>query len=65
MTRPLAIITETLDRACADWLADHADVVWSSHDKPDDLRTHLARADALIVRTYTRVDAALLDQAPR
>ncbi len=64
MPRPLVVITETLDQACADWLANHADVVWSSHDKPNKLLTHLARADALIVRTYTRVDASLLDHAP-
>ncbi len=58
------VITETLDRACADWLAERADVVWAAHDS-DDLPRQLPEAQGLIVRTYTRVNDALLDAAPK
>ncbi len=57
------VITETLDAQCADWLAERCDVVWHRHDRPG-LDAELADADALVVRTYTRVDEALLDRAP-
>jgi phosphoglycerate dehydrogenase-like enzyme len=61
---PLAVITETLHPRAAHWLAQHAEVVWCAHDDPDGLRGRLASAQALIVRTYTQVNAALLEQAP-
>lgn len=60
---PKAVITETLDPSCADWLGEHCQVVWHGHDKPG-LDAELADADALIVRTYTQVNDALLDAAP-
>ncbi|MFN3166719.1 MAG: NAD(P)-dependent oxidoreductase [Phycisphaeraceae bacterium] len=60
---PKAVITETLDQRCADWLGERCDVVWCRHDAPE-LADQLADADALIVRTYTNVDDALLDRAP-
>jgi len=60
---PKAVITETLDQHCADWLGEHCNVVWCKHDAPD-LAAQLADADALIVRTYTTVDDELLDRAP-
>lgn len=60
---PKVVITETLDQACADWLAEHCEVVWHKHDAPG-LEDALADADALVVRTYTRVDDALLSRAP-
>lgn len=58
------IITETLDPTCAAWLEEHAEVVWCSHDDPN-FAGELAKADALVVRTYTQVNAALLQQAPK
>lgn len=58
------VITETLDPSCADWLGSRCEVVWHMHDAPG-LDAQLADADALVVRTYTRVDDALLDQAPK
>jgi len=61
---PKVVITETLDVECAAWLSERAEVVWHAHDKPG-LARALADADALIVRTYTQVDDALLDQAPK
>jgi phosphoglycerate dehydrogenase-like enzyme len=60
-----AIITETLDAGCADWLAQHTDLVWCAHDEHARLDELLPEAEALIVRTYTQVTGALLDKAPR
>jgi len=62
---PKALITETLDPACAAWLAEHCDVAWAKADEPgQDIDTLLPAAEALVVRTYTRVNDALLDKAP-
>ncbi|MGB0769075.1 MAG: NAD(P)-dependent oxidoreductase, partial [Phycisphaeraceae bacterium] len=60
---PKCVITETLDPNCADWLAERCEIVWHAQDAPD-LDAQLADADALVVRTYTQVDQALLDRAP-
>lgn len=60
---PKVVITETLDQTCASWLGEQCEIVWHAHDAPG-LEAHLADADALIVRTYTEVNDALLDQAP-
>ncbi|MEM9415952.1 MAG: NAD(P)-dependent oxidoreductase [Planctomycetota bacterium] len=61
---PTAVITETLDASCADWLSERCSVVWCSYDAPD-FETQLALTEALVVRTYTVVDDALLDRAPK
>ena len=58
------VITETLDAGCAEWLAERYNVVWCSHDAPN-FDEQLATAEALVVRTYTIVDDALLDRAPK
>ncbi len=63
--RPVVVITETLDAAAATWLSQHAEVVWSKVEDGASHEEHLARADALIVRTFTQVDRALLERAPR
>ncbi len=60
---PLVIVTETLDPACADWLADRTQLVRCAHDDPG-LNELLPRAQALVVRTYTQVNTDLLDRAP-
>lgn len=65
VSKPVAVITETLDTTCADWLAQHAQVVWQSHEDAVPFADVLATADALIVRTYTQVTQQLLDQAPK
>lgn len=65
MSPPTVIITETLDDKPAQWLAQRASLVWCSHEKTDELRRQLARADGLVVRTYTLVNDDLLDAAPR
>ncbi len=65
MNTPTVVITETLDAGCADWLAGQATVVWCRYDQPDPLAAHLSQAQGLIVRTYTQVNASLLDLAPQ
>ena len=60
MTRPLVLVTETLDPAAADWLGERAEVVFAPDTDP-----RLAEADALIVRTYTQVNDTLLERAPK
>ena len=62
---PRVVITETLDARCAAWLSQRADVVWARYDEPAAMAEHLPAADALVVRTYTQVDADLLDRAPK
>ncbi|RMH25933.1 MAG: 3-phosphoglycerate dehydrogenase, partial [Planctomycetota bacterium] len=65
MGRPVVAITEPLDEDAAAWLADRCEVVLAPCGDDGALGAALERADALIVRTYTRVDAALLARAPR
>jgi len=65
MAKPVVIITETLDQAAADWLAQRCAVRWVRFDEADAFEQALPDADALIVRTYTRVDAALLARCPK
>lgn len=64
MSRPLAIITEELDPEPEAWLAEHCEVLRARIDPAKPPHPRLREAAALIVRTYTRVDAALLDRAP-
>ncbi len=61
---PRVLITETLSQAAAKWLEERADVVWCAYDEPG-LGAQLASAEGLVVRTYTIVDRAFLDQAPK
>jgi len=60
---PLVIVTEPLPAEPAAWLADRAEVVAAM---PGDAKFEdaIARAEALVVRTYTTVDDALLARAP-
>ena len=62
---PTIVITETLHAVCAEWLKHCANVVWCEYNRTEDLANHLANADGLIVRTYTRVIPSFLDLAPR
>ncbi|MEZ6191728.1 MAG: NAD(P)-dependent oxidoreductase [Phycisphaerales bacterium] len=60
------LITETLSEAAAQWLGERADVVWCAYDAPPpELNAQLAETEGLIVRTYTIVDGAFLDKAPK
>ncbi len=59
MTRPRVVIAEPLHPDPVVWLRERADVTDTLSDET------LRGADALIVRTYTRVDEAMLARAPR
>ena len=62
---PLILITERLDAQCAKWLEQHGDVRWPGKDGEAPLEALLPEADALVVRTYTQINDALLDVAPK
>lgn len=63
MTKPLAIQTESLDPEPRAWLeAQGCDVLVQSIEQCS--ADELERASALLVRTYTIVDDALLDRCP-
>lgn len=65
VTRPLALQTEDLDPVPSAWLAERCELVIQPADGSAKFRELLARAEALIVRTYTIVNADLLARAPR
>jgi D-3-phosphoglycerate dehydrogenase len=60
--RPVIVVTEPLSERSLACLREHGRVVQSSADKVADV---IAEAEALVVRTYTDVNAALLDKARR
>jgi len=62
--RPTVVVTEGSDAGPLSWLRERAQVIETSLDNPD-LARHLAEADGLVVRTYTRVNQDMLDQSPR
>ncbi len=59
-SRPCVILTEPIAHECRAWLAERAEVI----DAPAPQIELLRRAEALIVRTYTKVDGDLLASAP-
>ncbi|MEM6458662.1 MAG: NAD(P)-dependent oxidoreductase [Planctomycetota bacterium] len=65
MMKPIVLVTERLDDQCAAWLAERADVTRVAHDDADAMSRELPGAEGMVVRTYTRVDAELLAQAPK
>jgi phosphoglycerate dehydrogenase-like enzyme len=62
--RAVAIQTEELDDAASSWLAERVDLKRCAPDEPG-FADLLAIADALVVRTYTIVNDAMLDRAPK
>lgn len=64
MSTPLVIQSEDLDAEPAAWLAERCELAACAYDDPR-FPQLLSRADGLVVRTYTRVDADLLAAAPR
>ena len=62
--RPLVIQTEHLDAQAASWLAERADLREVPFSEAAALDALLPHAAGLVVRTYTRVDAAMLAKAP-
>ncbi|MBL0927747.1 MAG: 3-phosphoglycerate dehydrogenase [Phycisphaerales bacterium] len=65
MSSPLVIQTEDLDPLPRAWLAERCEVVTCPYTEAERLQGLLPRADALVVRTYTKVDTAMLARAPR
>ena len=63
MPTPIVLVTEGSDPKPLDWLRQHARVYETPYDDPN-IDKHLAQAQGMVVRTYTRVDAALLAKAP-
>jgi phosphoglycerate dehydrogenase-like enzyme len=59
---PVIVVTEPLNDRTLQYLAEHGDL---RRVTIDDLPQHIGQADALIVRTYTQVDEALLARAGR
>jgi phosphoglycerate dehydrogenase-like enzyme len=62
---PHVIVTEDLDAAALAWLRDRCTVTLCPHTDAPRLHAALADAQGLVVRTYTRVNTALLAHAPR
>ncbi len=60
---PIVLLTEGSDPKPLQWLKQHVDVV-EIGPADADFQRQLARANGMVVRTYTKVDAKLLDQAP-
>jgi D-3-phosphoglycerate dehydrogenase len=61
---PLVLVTEGSDAKPLQWLRERANVVEMSFNDPA-FNSHLAEAMGLIVRTYTKVNAGLLERAPK
>jgi phosphoglycerate dehydrogenase-like enzyme len=61
---PLVIQCEELDGVCSAWLAERCEVVKMGPDEAG-FAEHLARAQGLVVRTYTKVNEAMLSRGPR
>src|SRR3954468_11960383 len=64
MPKPTVLVTEGPDAKPLDWLREHANVVEINYDDPG-FDAALATADGMVVRTYTKVNAAMLAKAPR
>src|SRR5437016_14374527 len=60
---PVVLVTEGSDRKPLEWLKDWAQVVEVSTGDPA-FERQLAVAEGMVVRTYTRVDEAMLAKAP-
>ncbi|HEY0010170.1 MAG TPA: NAD(P)-dependent oxidoreductase [Tepidisphaeraceae bacterium] len=62
--RPVVLVSEGSDKRPLDWLKEQADVVEIAYDDPA-FDAALAKAEGLIVRTYTKVTDAFLAKAPK
>jgi phosphoglycerate dehydrogenase-like enzyme len=61
---PRVLVTEGSDPTPLAWLRERADVIEISASDPN-FSAELKSAQGLLVRTYTKVTAAFLDQAPK
>jgi D-3-phosphoglycerate dehydrogenase len=64
LASPLVLVTEGSDPTPLDWLRTRCTVLDAPVDSPA-FAQNIASADALVVRTYTRVNESLLARAPR
>ena len=62
--KPVVLVTEGSDAKPLDWLRERADVVEIGPDEPS-FGARLAVAAGMVVRTYTKVNEALLARAPK
>jgi D-3-phosphoglycerate dehydrogenase len=60
--RPTVVVSETLSERAIEYLAGKCNVIRTT---PEDIDSAIAQADGLCVRTYTQVNQALLDKAPK
>ena len=60
----LVLVTEGSDAGPLKWLAERAKVVEVSHESPEFLKL-LPDAEGMVVRTYTKVNEAMLARAPK
>jgi phosphoglycerate dehydrogenase-like enzyme len=63
MARPVVLVTEGSDKAPLDWLRTQAEVLEVGLTDTG-LDAAFARAEGMVVRTYTKVNDALLSKAP-
>jgi len=61
--RPVVLVTEGSDPVPLDWLKQQAEVVEVRYDDPA-FDAQLARAQGMVLRTYTRVNDVMLSKAP-
>lgn len=62
--RPLVVVTEHLSEEASDWLAERFEVLHAGIEDPR-FAEAAPEIEALVVRTYTEVDEALLAHLPR
>lgn len=65
MNKPLVVQSEDLNAEPAAWLSERCRLVACPFEEHERFRALLAEAEGLVIRTYTRVDGALLDAAPK
>ncbi len=63
--RPLVVQTEHLDEVAAAWLRERCELVVCPWEDSATLDALLPKADGLVIRTYTKINDALLSKAPR
>lgn len=61
--KPVVLVTEGSEPKPLEWLKEHAEVLQCAVTDPA-FPAALQRAQGMVVRTYTKVNDALLDQAP-
>lgn len=61
---PIVLVTEGSDAAPLNWLKERAQVIEIGSDDPA-FDSHLAHAEGMAVRTYTKVNESLLSRTPK